>query len=313
MPETVSTAAQHANGHVSAMQHESTTPVTIVGLGLMGQALAERFLHAGHPTTVWNRSPGKADRLVEQGATAVATPADAIAGSPLTVVCVLDYAAVREILDAAGDALRGRVVVNLTSGTPEQARELATWAAEHQIGYLDGAIMAIPTMIGEPDTILLYSGDPAPFEAHQSTLTRLGGGTAYLGADAGLAALYDMALLSMMYTLHGGFLHALALVGTAGVSGAALLPYAATMMKSLVDWLPDTAREVDAGDYATEISTLDINKAGIALIVETSLRLGISADVLRPMQALIERRVAEGHGKDSLASLIEGIRRPASA
>ena len=37
------------------------TPVTVIGLGLMGQALAGAFLRAGHPTTVWNRSAAKAD------------------------------------------------------------------------------------------------------------------------------------------------------------------------------------------------------------------------------------------------------------
>jgi 3-hydroxyisobutyrate dehydrogenase-like beta-hydroxyacid dehydrogenase len=168
--------------------------------------------------------------------------------------------------------------------------------------------MAIPTMIGAPETLLFYSGDPAVFEAHGATLAQLGGRTTYLGADAGLAALYDMAILSMMYAVFGGFLHALALVGTAQISGAAFMPYATRSLNDIVSWLPDTAREVDAAEYGTEISTLDVNRAGIGLIVETSERLGISADVLRPMQALIERRVAEGYGKDGLASLIEGMR-----
>jgi 3-hydroxyisobutyrate dehydrogenase-like beta-hydroxyacid dehydrogenase len=314
MPRTTSTAAHHAKAHANAIEREQErpTPVTVVGLGMMGQALAARFLHTGHPTTVWNRSPGKADRLVEQGAMEAATAAAAIAASPLTIICVSNTQAAREILTAAGDALAGRVVANLTSGTPEQARALADWAAERGVGYLDGVIMAIPTMIGEEETILLYSGDTAPFEAHQSTLTRLGGGTTYLGADAGLAALYDMALLTMMYTLYGGFLHALALVGTAGVSGATLMPYATSILNSILAWLPDTAKQVDAADYATDISSLDVNKAGIDLIVDTSERLGISADVLRPVQALIERRVAEGHGKDGLASLIEALRQPAA-
>jgi 3-hydroxyisobutyrate dehydrogenase-like beta-hydroxyacid dehydrogenase len=44
------------------------TPVTVIGLGLMGRALATAFLRAGHPTTVWNRTPAKAEQLVAQGA-----------------------------------------------------------------------------------------------------------------------------------------------------------------------------------------------------------------------------------------------------
>lgn len=37
-------------------------PATVIGLGLMGQALAAAFLKEGHPATVWNRSPGKAEQ-----------------------------------------------------------------------------------------------------------------------------------------------------------------------------------------------------------------------------------------------------------
>ncbi|MFC7722700.1 NAD(P)-binding domain-containing protein [Nonomuraea recticatena] len=36
------------------------TPVTVLGLGSMGTALAEAFIEAGHPTTVWNRTASKA-------------------------------------------------------------------------------------------------------------------------------------------------------------------------------------------------------------------------------------------------------------
>jgi 3-hydroxyisobutyrate dehydrogenase-like beta-hydroxyacid dehydrogenase len=45
-----------------------STPVTVVGLGAMGSALAGAVLRAGHPTTVWNRSLGKAQPLADAGA-----------------------------------------------------------------------------------------------------------------------------------------------------------------------------------------------------------------------------------------------------
>lgn len=42
-------------------------PVTVLGTGAMGAALAETLLGAGHPTTVWNRTPGRADPLAAKG------------------------------------------------------------------------------------------------------------------------------------------------------------------------------------------------------------------------------------------------------
>ncbi|MER6901101.1 NAD(P)-binding domain-containing protein, partial [Amycolatopsis sp. NPDC000740] len=49
------------------MTGDIRTPVTVVGLGSMGRALAGAFLAAGHPTTVWNRTPDKAAPLVAGG------------------------------------------------------------------------------------------------------------------------------------------------------------------------------------------------------------------------------------------------------
>lgn len=51
------------------------TPVTVLGLGAMGNALTTALLRAGHSATVWNRTAGKADRLVAQGATRAESPA----------------------------------------------------------------------------------------------------------------------------------------------------------------------------------------------------------------------------------------------
>ena len=55
----------------------SKTPVSVLGLGPMGRALAGALQDAGHPTTVWNRTAARADELVSRGATQAATPAGA--------------------------------------------------------------------------------------------------------------------------------------------------------------------------------------------------------------------------------------------
>ena len=119
-------------------------------------------------------------------------------------MCVLEYDTVREILTPAGSALVGRVLVNLTNGRPQQAREMAEWVASQGAEYLDGGIMATPLMIGQPHSLVLYSGPEAVFHTYQTTLELLGTGK-YLGADPGLASLHDLALLSGMYGVFAGF------------------------------------------------------------------------------------------------------------
>ncbi|GIG86839.1 NAD(P)-dependent oxidoreductase [Plantactinospora endophytica] len=289
-----------------------TTPVTVVGLGLMGQALASTFLRNGHPTTVWNRTAAKATELVAQGARLADSPADAVAASPLVVVCVSNYDAVHELLDPLGDALDGRVLVNLTSGTSEAARQTAEWVTQRG-GYLDGAIMAVPPAIGTAEATVFYSGPQAVFDRHESTLRVLGAGTTYLGADYGLSSLHDVALLGAMWGVANSFLQGAALVGTAGVPASTFASIAGPLIGTVNGWLPDLARQIDKGDYAARDATIDTHLGTMEHLVRESESVGVNADLPRLVKALAGRAVADGHGGSDYAAMIEQFRKPSGS
>ena len=147
--------------------------VSFLGLGEMGSALAAAVLRAGHPTIVWNRSPAKSAPLVEAGAVVASTAADAVAAD-LIVVCLFDHASVHEVLDPLADRLAGRRLLNLTTTSPDGARELGRWAAGLGADYLDGGIMATPEMIGTPQSRVLYSGSPALYDDYRGVLESWG-------------------------------------------------------------------------------------------------------------------------------------------
>ena len=171
--------------------------ITILGLGDMGSAVTERLRDSGYATTVWNRTASKAEPHVKAGSTAAATVAEAVDAGEVIIVVLFDHASVREHLEPVAAELKGKVVVNLTTTTPNEARALAAWAAEHGIDYLDGAIMATPDMIGKPHALLLYSGSENAYALAHPLLERFGT-TQFEGDDAGLASLKDMSLLSAM-------------------------------------------------------------------------------------------------------------------
>ncbi|MFB4314867.1 NAD(P)-dependent oxidoreductase [Actinomadura sp. 21ATH] len=287
------------------MMHTGT-PVTVLGLGLMGGALAGAFLRAGHPTTVWNRTTAKADDLVGRGATLAGSPAAAIAAAPLVVVCVSDYDAVAEVLDGPLD---GRVVVNLTSGTPSRARALAGEVARRGGGYLDGGIMAVPEAVGTAGAVLAYSGPRPLYEAHASTLGSLGTGL-HLGEDPGLSATHEMATLVLMWGMLNGFLNGAAILGAAGVSASAYLPIAQTAIGTVAGWLPGYARQADDGSYPADDGTIDTHLAAMTHVVEESESLGVNAELPRLVKALAERAATAGHGASGYAALVEQFRKP---
>ncbi|WP_378741816.1 NAD(P)-dependent oxidoreductase [Nocardia brasiliensis] len=282
-------------------------PVSVIGLGQMGATLAAAFLAAGHPTTVWNRSAGKADVLVAQGATRAKTLADAIAASRLVVVCVADYEAVSDLLEPVADQLVGRVLVNLTSGTPAQARDMARWAGANSVGYLDGAAMSGTRLVGKPEALFLFSGSPEVFAAHRSTLSALGNATD-LGADPGLTAVYDTALFSLAWGALSGFYQAVALTGAEGVDASTFATTAAGHLPFIAGLFTEHARQIDSGTYPDADGTIEAHAAAMDHVVTSSRDQGIDAAVPELFTALLHKAIANGHGSDGIAAVIETIK-----
>ncbi|MEU6000212.1 NAD(P)-binding domain-containing protein [Streptomyces sp. NPDC047197] len=284
------------------------TPVTVIGLGNMGAALAATLLENGHPTTVWNRSAAKAKPLVDRGARLAATPEEAVAASPLIIACVLDHDALHAVLDPVAASLTGKALVNLTSSSPEQADEAAAWAAPLGLGHLDGAIMTTPPGVGNPEMMFLYSGSAEVFEAHRTTLAVLGD-PLYLGAEPGRASLYDVALLGLMWSTFTGWLHGTALVGADATKAADFTPVAIRWMTHAVaGFMAAYAPQVDAGRYPGDDATVDVQITAIGHLIHAAADRGVDNALPELLKATMERTSAAGHGSDSYASVIEVLR-----
>ncbi|WP_069166497.1 NAD(P)-dependent oxidoreductase [Nocardia altamirensis] len=277
------------------MADSTNTTVTVLGLGAMGQALAAALRKGDRPTTVWNRTPGKDAALVSAGATSAPSARAAVQASDLIIVVLLDHASVHTILDPVAADLKGKQLLNLTSTTPDEARELAVWAAEHGIDYLDGGIMAVPPMIGQIGASILYSGSQPLFEQHRETL-ELFADTVYFGTDAGVASTYDFALLSAMYAMFGGFMHGAAMVRSVGVTAADFAERAVAWITAMAQVLPAFGRIIDSGDYTNPVQSIAFHKAALDAINRASRETGTATDLVAPLKNLLDRQVADGHG-----------------
>lgn len=291
------------------MSETSDFPVTVLGAGPMGRALAGAFLDRGHPTTVWNRTPGRAPDLVARGA--VEAPSVGAAATPgsLVVVCVLDYDALAAVLEPAAAQLAEATVLSLTAGTPARARATAEWAAAHRIPYLDGAIMSPVPTIGTDDAVLLYSGPPDLYERHRGTLGALGGSATHLGDDPGRAATYDVALLDLFWTTMSGYVHALALARTQGVAARDLAGYATGVIGLMDDIVPAFAEDLDTARFDGDTSALVSARSALEHIALASEEAGVDSGVLRAAAAVAGRAIDDGHGDDGFARLAETLSR----
>ena len=280
------------------------TPVTVLGLGEMGSAIAKTLVERGYRTTVWNRTASRAAPLAALGADVAPTAADAVAASPLVIVCLLDGTAVDAVRGTIDAAVSGTVVVNVTSGSPAQARSNAEWAATHGAAYVDGGIMGDPPSIGTSDVRLSFSGDREGFDAHRDVLTELGT-IVYYGEDAGLASVEFLAQVAVGYEFLLGLLHTFALVKAEGADVAAFAERVAGSLSAYVPLVNSFGAAVASGDYVPDLGSLNVQAALMDDLIAHRESVGIDTLRMREVKRLMDRRIADGHGDQGLSSLFE--------
>ncbi|WP_408897374.1 NAD(P)-dependent oxidoreductase [Nocardioides sp. R1-1] len=292
-------------------------PVTVLGLGPMGQAMSRTLLGAGHPVTVWNRTPARAAELVAAGARLAHSPAGAVAASDLVLLSLTHYQAMYDVMGGATAALAGRTLVNLSSDTPTATRDAAAWAREHGAAFVTGGVMVPAPMIGSERSSVFYSGDEEAFRTHAATLAQIGR-PRFLGTDPGRAQLMYQAHLDVFLTTLAGLAHATAMVGTAGIGAEDFLPDVLQLLGAVPDMIAPEGvaglgRQIDEGEHPGDGSNVTMMGATADHIRETSEIVGIDTALPAAVQEHYHRAIADGGGADGWTRIIDGIRAPRRA
>lgn len=283
---------------------------TVIGLGMMGATLARLLLGNGYRITVWNRTSAKAESLVRDGAVLAPSVASAVGASPIVVVCVHDYKATNEILGTkeVASALAGRVLVQLTTGSPQEARDSEVWARERGADYLDGAIQAAPSQMGRPDTPILVSGAETAFRRSEPLLNIFGGNMTYLGEQVGSASTMDSATLSYIYGAMLGFIHGARIAESEGIRVDSYGSLVAGISPTFGEFLKHEGTVIQMGNYAVSESPLKISVEATERIAQQAREAGINSEFPTFASGLFKRAMAAGYGDEEAAALIKVLR-----
>jgi 3-hydroxyisobutyrate dehydrogenase-like beta-hydroxyacid dehydrogenase len=215
---------------------------------------------------------------------------DAVTPAEVIVVNLKDYVTGDLLLrsDDVTKALRGKLVVQLTSGSPRLARETANWARSHEIQYLDGAIMATPNLIGAPECTILYSGPAELFEKYRPVFLALGGNALHVGNEVGHASALDSALLIVMWGALFGAIHGAAICQAEQLPLDAYLGYLKPLLPQVDEWVTDTVQRIADGRLASDEATLasvdvhDVALSCLARVMQRPRDLSGRARCIRP-------------------------------
>jgi 3-hydroxyisobutyrate dehydrogenase-like beta-hydroxyacid dehydrogenase len=284
--------------------------VSILGTGRMGAALARTLLGHGLDVCVWNRTASTSEPLLGDGARVADSPYEAVRASPLSVALLSDYAAVLEVIEGipADGEVDGHVLVNLTTGAPEQVGACHRACQERGLGYLDGAVSGHPQDLGHPASQILVAGDEATWRAHRATVERFAGETVYLGDDVAAASALDLAMVGCFQTVAlCAFVEAAAYAAAHGVDATVLTPLAERLLGKMRGQVAVLAGAIHDEDYATDQASIGVYVAALDHVRASMRADGLPARLTSAARENAAAAVAAGRGDLGLAAQFEDL------
>jgi 3-hydroxyisobutyrate dehydrogenase-like beta-hydroxyacid dehydrogenase len=194
--------------------------VGFIGLGHMGAAMARRLLRAGHEVTVYNRTPGKAQGLIDRGARRAAQVADACQGDAV-ITMLADDAAVEEVVFAERGVLRslGERTVHVSMSTISVAlsERLADAHATAGRRFIAGPVFGRPDAAAEGKLFILAAGAPEVVDVCKPLFDAMGQKTITVGEEPRAANLVKLSGNFLIASVIEALGEAMALVRKAGI------------------------------------------------------------------------------------------------
>lgn len=287
------------------MSRFNSAQIAVLGTGAVGTAVARTLAAANHRVVVWNRTAERAADAVSAGAAAAETAAQAVHASALTLVCMTDLDAAREVLAEVADPGDGtiRTIVLLTTGTPEESVRMGQLLAERSLGYLDAGVQTPPEYIGTPAAAFIIAGPRAAFERHQPVLDRLGT-VHWVSQTPSAASLWDLVTFGLWYDAQLGLLRASEILRSSGVDPRAFAESARVTLGHVSDAATATADEVATDTHPRGPASLAEHLALVRQLVEGRRHARTGDGGMTHLESLIADLVASGADQEGLTAVL---------
>lgn len=298
------TALTSPTAQITPAARPAPRTVAVLGTGIMGAAMARNIAAAGHTVRAWNRTPERARPLAADGIEVVDTVARAVEGADVVLTMVFDAAAVAEVMEQAGPALRdGAAWIQATTVGVGAVAGLADIAAEHKVLFYDAPVSGTrgPAQAGE--LVVIAAGPTDGRGLVQPVFDAIGRRTIWTGEDgsAGTATRLKLVVNSWVIAASNAAGEAVALSGALGVDPRQFLdlvvggPLDMPFMRVKAELVMD--ENFSPANFAVDTSGKDAH-----LIVDVARRAGLRLDGMEAFAARLDRVAAAGRSADDMAA-----------
>lgn len=267
--------------------------IALVGTGLLGTALAERFLQAGRTVASYDIRPQRREAMAELGCVVAERVQDAIVRAPVVVLSLPTSQVVAEVVSQVMASLAGKTIIDTTTGDPVDTARLGELLASQGVDYLDATIAGSSELVRQGEAVVMAGGPAHVMERCRPLLADFSRQAFHLGpwgSGARMKLVVNLAL-----GLHRAVLaEALALARASGLELTAAL--------EVLQAGPAYSRAMDAkgqkmiaGDFTPQ-ARLSQHLKDVRLILEQAARGGVELPLSRLHETMLAGLEERGLG-----------------
>ena len=284
--------------------------IGIIGLGMLGNAVALHLLDSGFDVTVYNRTEEKTKQAKEKGAKVATTPKETAEKSDLVITVVKDADAVKEISFETDGIIHGAhdklIVADMSTIDPLESKNISKKFQERNIQKLDIPVMGGPNVAITGDLVMMVSGDKNSYEYCKNVFENIANKVFFLG-DAGVAHSVKLAMNLQITMLALALSEGITLVRKANVDPKIFLEILnSTYFKTGMS--ENKAFKMIEGKYDPTFTLANLKK-DISTMTNAAKSLGIELPMIKKAEEIYENAINEGLGEIDYTGIIEYIKK----
>lgn len=285
--------------------------IGFIGLGIMGQGMAQNLLKAGFPLWVWNRTAARMEPLVAAGALVGSSPAGVAAECEIIITCVSDTPDVEAVVLGPDGVIHGAkpgsLLIDCSTISPQATKQIAGRLAEKGMHMLDAPISGGSEGAANGTLSIMVGGEAAQFERARPVLEAMGRTITHVG---GAGAGQTVKLVNQILV-----------VGTMQAVGEALLfaeaggldlekTLAAVSGGAAGSWmLSNRGPQVIVRDFRPGF-TIDLQQKDLRLVLEAADQMGIplpGTGMIFQLYRSLQRLGLGAEGNHALVKALENL------
>jgi 3-hydroxyisobutyrate dehydrogenase-like beta-hydroxyacid dehydrogenase len=278
--------------------------IGFLGLGIMGTPMAANLLKAGYPIMVYNRTPEKADPLVNRGAGLASSPQVLAKAADVVIAMVTGPEAINDLLwgpEGAGGAFNhSKVFINMSSVAPAYTRQLAQELEPSGVIFIDAPVSGTKKPAEDGTLLILASGPQGKVEELEPLLLAMGKKMIYCGV-AGQGSMMKMFINLLLGMMMEGFAEVLNFGRLGGLSLEAMVDtvYSGPLNCAMFQM---KASNLENNTYPTAFPLKHMTKDA-KFVVDTAFEMGAPVPVGQVLLHLYRAGVAQGWGDEDISAI----------